>query len=86
MKDFPLNELLSTTDLDKIQESLVLIFSHINRKLKLSLYLIRHALPLIKAISWDFNDQLPRILTLQWLPYMPYETFDRLLAQTMNIF
>ncbi|KAI6096390.1 dynein heavy chain, N-terminal region 1-domain-containing protein [Pisolithus sp. B1] len=37
MKDFPLNELLSTTDLDKIQESLVLIFGHINCKLKLSL-------------------------------------------------
>jgi len=27
MNDFPLNELLSTTDLDKIQESLVLIFA-----------------------------------------------------------
>ena len=36
MKDFPLNELLSATDLDKIQESLYLIFSHINRKLRLS--------------------------------------------------
>lgn len=36
MKDFPLNELLSATDLDKIQESLQLIFGHINRKLRLS--------------------------------------------------
>jgi hypothetical protein len=36
MKDFPLNELLSATDLDKIQESIVLIFGHINKKLKLS--------------------------------------------------
>jgi hypothetical protein len=36
MKDFPLNELLAATDLDKIQESLNLIFGHINRKLKLS--------------------------------------------------
>ena len=36
MKDFPLNELLSATDLDKIQESLHLIFGHINRKLRLS--------------------------------------------------
>jgi hypothetical protein len=37
MKDFPLNELLSATDLDKIQESLYLIFSHINKRLRLSL-------------------------------------------------
>jgi hypothetical protein len=36
MKDFPLNELLSATDLDKIQESLILIFGHINRRLRLS--------------------------------------------------
>jgi len=86
MKDFPLNELLSATDLDKIQESLVLIFGHINRKLKLSPYPIRRALPLVEAISRDFNDQLLRILTSQRLPYTPYDTFDRLLSQTMNIF
>jgi dynein heavy chain 1 len=86
MKDFPLNELLSATDLDKIQESLVLIFGHINRKLKLSPYPIRRALPLVEAISRDFNDQLLRILTSHRLPYTPYETFDRLLSQTMNIF
>ncbi|KIM50786.1 hypothetical protein SCLCIDRAFT_1225109 [Scleroderma citrinum Foug A] len=86
MKDFPLNELLSATDLDKIQESLVLIFGHINRKLKLSPYPIRRALPLVEAISRDFNDQLLRVLTSHRLPYTPYETFDRLLSQTMNIF
>lgn len=36
MKDFPLDELLSATDLDKIQESVDLIFAHINKKLKIS--------------------------------------------------
>jgi len=86
MKDFPLNELLSATDLDKIQESLVLIFGHINRKLRLSPYPIRRALPLVEAISRDFNDQLLRILTSQRLPYTPYDTFERLLSQTTNIF
>jgi len=86
MKDFPLNELLSATDLDKIQESLILIFGHINQKLKLSPYPIQHALPLIEAISWDFNDQLLCILTSQQLPYTPYDTFSWLLVQTMNIF
>ncbi|KAG6887387.1 hypothetical protein C0992_012466 [Termitomyces sp. T32_za158] len=86
MKDFPLNELLSSTDLDKVQESLTLIFGHINRKLKLSPYPIRRALPFVEAISRDFNDQLLRILTSHRLAYTPYETFDRLLAQTMNNF
>jgi hypothetical protein len=86
MKDFPLDGLLSATDLEKIQESIVLIFAHINRKLKLSPYPIRRALPLVEAISRDFNDQLLRVLSSHRLPYTPYETFDRLLNQTMNIF
>ncbi|KAI0069891.1 dynein heavy chain [Panus rudis PR-1116 ss-1] len=86
MKDFPLNELLSATDLGKIQESLVLIFQHINRKLKLSPYPIRRALPLVEAISRDFQDQLLRVLTSHRLLYTPYETFERLMAQTMATF
>ncbi|KAJ8515286.1 hypothetical protein ONZ45_g7260 [Pleurotus djamor] len=86
MKDFPLDELLSATDLDKIQESLVLIFSHLTRKFKLSPYPIRRALPLVEAISRDFNEQLLRILTSHRLPYTPYDTFERLLNQTTNIF
>ena len=32
------------------------------------------ALPLVEAISRDFNDQLLRILTSQLLPYTPYDT------------
>ena len=73
MKDFPLNELPSAT-------------GHISRKLRLSPYPIRRALSLIEAISRDFNDQLLRILTSQRLPYTPYDTFERLLSQTHNIF
>lgn len=36
MRDFPLDELLAATDLDKIQEAIDLIFGHVNKKLKLS--------------------------------------------------
>ncbi len=86
MKDFPLDELLSAPDLDKIQEALSLIFGHINRKLKLSPYPIRRALPLVEAISRDFNEQILRVLTSHRLAYQPYEQFERLLGQTMSIF
>jgi len=86
MKDFPLNELLSATDLDKIQESVTLIFGHINRKLRVAPYPIRRALPLVEAISRDFNEQLSRVLTSHRLLYTPYDTFERLLTQVMNIF
>ena len=83
MQYLPLNELLSATDLETIQESLILIFGHISRKLRLSLYPIRRALPLVEAISRDFNDQLlPIRLKSQRLRYTPYDAFERLL----NIF
>jgi dynein heavy chain 1 len=36
MRDFPLNELLSATELEKIRESLYLVFGHLNKKLKVS--------------------------------------------------
>ena len=49
-------------------------------------YPIRRALPLVEAISRDFNDQLLRVLTSHRLPYTPYETFDRLLTQAQAIF
>jgi hypothetical protein len=86
MKDFPLDELLSAPDLDKIQESLALIFGHLNRKLRLSPYPIRRALPLVEAISRDFTDQLLRILTTHRLAYAPYETCERVLGQALLIF
>lgn len=86
MKDFPLNELLSATDLDKVQESLSQIFLHLNRKLRLSPYPIRRALPLVEAISRDFNDVLVRILTAQRLAHAPYENFERVLGQVAGIF
>lgn len=36
MKDFPLNELLSATDLERVRESILIIFKHLTSKLKLS--------------------------------------------------
>jgi hypothetical protein len=86
MKEFPLDSLLSATDLEKMKESLALVFSHITKKLKLSPYPIRRALPLVEAISRDFNEQLVRLLTSYRLTYQPYETFERFLNQTQEVF
>ena len=69
MEGFPLNDLLSSTDLDKVHESLTLIFSHLNRRLRVFPYPIRRALPLVEAIPWAFNDVLLRILTSHRLAY-----------------
>ncbi|KAI9324196.1 dynein heavy chain, N-terminal region 1-domain-containing protein, partial [Zopfochytrium polystomum] len=77
MRDFPLNELLSATDVEKIQEALILVFGHLNKKLKLSPYPIKRALPLVDAISRDLNDQLLKVLGSRWLMFMEYNDFDK---------
>ncbi|KAI8066635.1 dynein heavy chain [Gongronella butleri] len=86
MKDFPLNELLSATDIEKIRESLVLIFGHLNKKLKLSPYPIRRALPLVEAISRDLNDQLLKVLGSRRMMYMEYDDFERTTAGAEAVF
>ncbi|KAK8843995.1 hypothetical protein IAR55_006788 [Kwoniella newhampshirensis] len=86
MKDFPLDELLAATDLAKVQDAIYLIFAHINKKLKLSPYPIRRILPLVEAISSDFNDQLLRVLSSQRLMYMDYEKFEEVMAMTADVF
>ncbi|RUS15357.1 dynein heavy chain, N-terminal region 1-domain-containing protein, partial [Endogone sp. FLAS-F59071] len=86
MKDFPLNELLSATDLDKIKESLLLIFGHLNKKLKLVPYPIRRALPLVEAISHDLNDQLLKVLGSRRLMYMEYDDFEKATAGAVDVF
>ncbi|KAJ8651627.1 hypothetical protein O0I10_012803 [Lichtheimia ornata] len=86
MKDFPLNELLSATDVEKIRESLFLIFAHLNKKLKLSPYPIRRALPLVEAISRDLNDQLLKVLGSRRLMYMEYDDFEKTTAGAEAVF
>ncbi|GAA6000808.1 hypothetical protein JCM10207_004669 [Rhodosporidiobolus poonsookiae] len=86
MKDFPLNELLAATDLAKVQESILLIFGHLNKKLKLSPYPVRRALPLVEAISRDLNTQLLKVLSSQRLTYMDYPLFERAMSACTAVF
>jgi dynein heavy chain 1 len=76
MKEFPINELLSATDVDRINDSIVQIFGHFNKKLKLSPYPVARALPLVEAISRDLNEQLLKVLGSRRLMYMNYEEFE----------
>lgn len=62
MKDFPIDDLLSATTLPRLRDALVLIFAHLNKKLKISPYPIRRAIQLCEAISRDLYDGIIRVL------------------------
>ena len=82
MKDFPLDDLLAATELDKIRAALSAIFSHL-KKIRSTKYPIQRALRLVEAISRDLSSQLLKVsLVLKisiWsmcdsrkYPYPPY--------------
>ncbi|PLB47277.1 hypothetical protein P170DRAFT_466574 [Aspergillus steynii IBT 23096] len=79
MRDFPLDELLSATTLQKVQESLSLIFNHLNKKLKICPYPIKRALALVEAISGDLDTQIHTLLHGRTILHLEYREFRSLM-------
>lgn len=79
MRDFPLDELLSATTLQKVQESLNLIFGHLNKKLKICPYPIKRALALVEAISGDLDSQIHALLHGRTILHLDYREFRSLM-------
>jgi dynein heavy chain 1 len=81
MKEFPIGELLGSTNLTQINDSVVSIFNHLNKKLKIAPYPIARALPfgihlfiIVSAISQDLLVQIKtvvgsRLFTLDYLSF-----------------
>ena len=62
MKEFPINDLLTASDLVTISNAIIAIFSHLNKKLRLSPYPIARALSFVSKISLDLNTQVLKAL------------------------
>ena len=85
MRDFPLDELLSATSLQKAQESLGLIFNHLNKKLKICPYPIKRALSLVEAISGDLDKKIHDLINGKEVLHLDYREFRTLIRTTQNI-
>jgi len=76
MKDFPLNDLLSASELDKIRQALMAIFTHL-KKIRNTKYPIQRALRLVEAISRDLSSQLLKVLGTRKLMHVAYDEFEK---------
>lgn len=85
MRDFPLDELLSATSLQKAQESLGLIFNHLNKKLKICPYPIKRALSLVEAISGDLDKKIHELINGREILHLDYREFRSLMKVTQAI-
>lgn len=85
MKDFPINDLLSATELERIRSAVVAIFNHL-RKIRNTKYPIQRALRLVEAISRDLSNQLLKVLSTRRLMHIPFEEFEKVMNQCFEVF
>lgn len=80
---FPIEEILNATSVEKLQEALEQVFSHLNKKLRICPYPIKRALPLVEAISADLDSRLHSLIHGRTLMQMSFEEFQKIIA-TVN--
>lgn len=85
MKDFPINDLLSATELDRIRIAVQMIFSHL-RKIRSTKYPMQRALRLVEAISRDLTAQLLKVLGTRRLMHIPFDEFEKVMTQCFGVF
>lgn len=82
---FPVEEMLSATSIEKLRDALDDVFTHLNKKLRICLYPVRRALPLVEAISADLDNKLHDLLYGRTLMHYNFDDFQRVLAQVLEI-
>lgn len=85
MKDFPINDLLSATELERIRVSVLQIFMHL-RKMRCTKYPVQRVLRLIEAISRDLGQQLLKVLGTRRLMHIPFDDFEKVMEQCFEVF
>ena len=85
MRDFPLDELLAATSLEKVQIALDNIFNHLNKKLRICPYPVARALSLVSAISGDLEGQILSLLHGRTLMHLDYRDFQVVMDTAENV-
>uniref|UniRef100_A0A146KZ76 Dynein heavy chain, cytoplasmic n=1 Tax=Lygus hesperus TaxID=30085 RepID=A0A146KZ76_LYGHE len=85
MKDFPINDLLSATELDRIRLAVQQIFTHL-RKIRNTKYPMQRGLRLVEAISRDLTTQLLKVLGTRRLMHIPFDEFEKVMQQCSLVF
>ncbi|KAL7667891.1 hypothetical protein ACOME3_008618 [Neoechinorhynchus agilis] len=85
MKDFPINDLLSATDIESICTAVKVVFSGL-RKIRNTKYPVHRVMRFIGAISKDLCNQMLKVLADKKLVQMDYNDFEKLTNQYLNVF
>lgn len=69
----------------RIRSAVQLIFKHL-RKIRGTKYPIQRGLRLVEAISRDLGAQLLKVLGTRRLMHIPYDEFEKVMAQCFEVF
>ena len=86
MKDFPINELLSATDINGIKSSIIQIFVHFKRIRQCQEYPPHRALRFVEAISRDLQEQILKILMPRRISLMDFDSFEHIITECLELF
>jgi len=82
---FPIEEVLNATSVEKLQDALNQVFTHLNKKLRICPYPIKRALPLVEAISTDLDARVHKLIHGRSLMQMSFEDFQKIIVSVNSL-
>ena len=85
IRDFPINALMTASDVSQMKHSVASIFSHM-KKMKTAQYPVQRAFQLIEAVSRDLSKKLITMVKPMRIMELPYDIFVKEHDHCANIF
>lgn len=86
MKDFPMNSILSATDMSQLNQGVTLVFAHLKKIRVADSYKLSRLLHLVEVMSSDFTEQVVSLLRAYSLIEMPFHQFELLVLSCKELF
>ena len=85
MKDFPIDQLLTASNISSLITAVEAIFSHLMKSLK-SFYPIPRFVSLMDAVSRDVSGKLLSLISSKNLMLLPFEEFEKVWSECSRLF
>ncbi|GLD93496.1 hypothetical protein PINS_up002088 [Pythium insidiosum] len=86
MKDFPMNSILSATDISQLNQGVIAVFTHLKKIRVADEYKLSRLLHLVEVMSSDLTEQVVNLLRGYNLVQMSFEQFEQLIMSCRELF
>ncbi|KAF1777758.1 P-loop containing nucleoside triphosphate hydrolase [Phytophthora cactorum] len=86
MKEFPMNSILSATDISQLNQGVTLVFTHLKKIRVADSYNLSRLLHLVEVMSSDLTQQVISLLRVYSLIEIPFNQFEQLVLSCKELF